>query len=61
MCPHVNKADRRCAAHFILSNVGRAFEHCANRYDECPVYREVLAHAKRCKNAVGLARFRAAS
>jgi hypothetical protein len=42
VCPFVNKADRRCAAHWTLRNLSQAFTHCADRYAVCPVYRMLI-------------------
>jgi hypothetical protein len=46
VCPFVDKADARCAPHLTLGNLARAFAHCADHYTECPVYRELIAHAR---------------
>lgn len=43
MCPHMDKSDSRCAAHWTLQNIARAFAHCANRYYDCPIYIQLLA------------------
>ncbi len=43
MCPLVDASDTRCATHLTLNNIFRAFAHCADRYTECPVYRELIA------------------
>ena len=45
MCQLVDASDTRCATHLTLNNIFRAFAHCADRYCECPVYRELLAKA----------------
>ncbi len=42
MCPFVDNRDIRCAGHLSLENISSAFEHCADRYKECPVYRRLL-------------------
>ena len=42
MCPFVDKSDVRCAAHMTLRNVLQAFQHCADRYGECPVYAQLV-------------------
>lgn len=38
MCPYINRNDPRCATHWTLHELGQAYEHCADRYQECPVY-----------------------
>jgi len=47
MCPFVDRSDVRCAAHMTLRNVLTAFQHCADRYTECPVYTQLTAHGIR--------------
>lgn len=42
MCPFVDKAESRCAGHWTLQNVGRAFQHCADNYEDCPVYLNLI-------------------
>ena len=43
MCPNMDKSDSRCAAHWTLQNIVRAFAHCADRYYDCPIYNQLLA------------------
>ncbi|MFB3890964.1 MAG: hypothetical protein ACE15C_02945 [Phycisphaerae bacterium] len=45
MCPLVDVSNPRCAPHLTLNNIIRAFTHCADRYSECTVYRELVAKA----------------
>jgi hypothetical protein len=42
MCPHLEKADPRCAAHLSLEHLEEAMCRCAYRYEDCPVYRKLL-------------------
>lgn len=42
MCPFVDKADVRCSAHLTFRNLFSAFEHCADRYNCCRVYGELM-------------------
>ena len=52
MCPFVDHADPRCAAHLTLRNIFRAFLHCADRYKDCPVHRLLAeAHGHNCEDA----------
>lgn len=41
MCPYLDESDTRCAAHLTLSNVQSAYEHCVNRFWNCPVYCQI--------------------
>lgn len=45
MCPYVDESDPRCAAHWTLQNIIRAFAHCADRYFDCPIYLQLSADA----------------
>ena len=42
MCPFVNKSDIRCATHWTLRNLTQTFNHCADRFAVCPVYRTLI-------------------
>ncbi len=42
ICPLLELADPRCAAHFNLTNLSDAFTHCVGRYQACPVYQRLL-------------------
>jgi hypothetical protein len=42
LCPFVNKSDVRCATHWTLRNLWETFNHCADRFSACPVYRTLL-------------------
>lgn len=42
MCPFADRAESKCAAHWTLANVGQAFEHCADNYEHCPVYLNLI-------------------
>lgn len=42
MCPFLENADARCAGHLTLDRLSAALEHCADRYQQCPAYREIL-------------------
>jgi len=39
----LEKSDARCAAHLTLANISSAFAHCADQYEQCPVYRKMIA------------------
>jgi hypothetical protein len=41
----VDRPDPRCAAHLSLENISSAFAYCADRYTECPIYRQLLSEA----------------
>lgn len=43
MCPFVDKRDQRCAGHLSLENISSAFAHCADQYEQCPVYGQLLS------------------
>ena len=43
MCPFVEESDARCAAHLNMQNLFQAFTHCADHYEACPIYQELLA------------------
>ncbi len=47
MCPFVNQTDARCAEHLTLRNLSQAFGHCAGRFAECLVFRQLSADAAR--------------
>jgi hypothetical protein len=38
----LNRADSRCANHFSLDKLDRAFDHCFGAYQSCPTYIEML-------------------
>jgi len=42
MCPFVDNADARCAAHLTFRNLVSAFAHCADQYTRCKTYQELL-------------------
>ena len=42
MCPLIEQAETKCAAHWTIQNVFETFAHCANHYENCPVYRELV-------------------
>lgn len=42
MCPYVENADARCAAHLTLRNIFSAFEHCVDQYSCCRIYQDLL-------------------
>ncbi len=39
----LDKSDARCATHLTLANISSAFAHCADQYEQCPIYRQALA------------------
>ena len=43
MCPMLDKSDARCATHLTLANISRAFAHCADQYEQCPIYQQTVA------------------
>lgn len=53
MCPFVENADVHCATHLTLHDIQFAFAHCAGRYVECPVYRELLTKACQNERTIG--------
>ncbi|KPK81457.1 MAG: hypothetical protein AMJ81_10605 [Phycisphaerae bacterium SM23_33] len=59
MCPFLEKADPRCAAHHSLSKLEEALGRCVDGYEDCSVYREkLLGDAPRRRQVAG--RLRAA-
>lgn len=42
MCPFLDKADPHCAARHSLHNLDDALGLCADRFETCPVYQEML-------------------
>jgi len=40
LCPFLEQADVRCADHWSLKNIVRAFACCAGNYTSCPVYQQ---------------------
>ncbi len=45
-CPFLNRADSRCANHFSLDKLDRAFDHCFGAYHSCATYMEMLDERK---------------
>lgn len=41
MCPYLEKADGRCAAHLTFANLFSAFEHCADTFTACRVFQQL--------------------
>ena len=39
----LEKCDARCATHLTLANISSAFAHCADQYEQCPIYLETIA------------------
>ena len=39
----LDKSDARCATHLTLANISSAFAHCADQYEQCPIYRQTLS------------------
>ena len=46
MCPFLDRADARCAAHLTFRNVTRALAHCVDCYGDCPIYQELVVDAQ---------------
>ena len=42
MCPFLDKADPHCAARQSLQNLDDALGLCADHFEACPVYQEML-------------------
>lgn len=42
MCPFLDMADSRCAARQSLHNLDDALGLCADRFQVCPVYQDML-------------------
>lgn len=45
MCPFVEASHTSCATHLTMNNIASAFAHCADRYENCPVYWTLLAQS----------------
>ena len=45
VCPLLDSSYPRCSNHLSLKNLIGAFTHCADRFVECPIYRDLLAKA----------------
>jgi hypothetical protein len=45
-CPFLNREDSRCANHFSLDKLDRAFHHCFGSYQACPTYLEMLSERR---------------
>ena len=45
-CPFLNRADARCSNHFNLDSLGHAFAYCFGQYQQCPMYRDLLAERR---------------
>ena len=46
VCPFLDEDEPRCGEHLSLSKLDHALGLCADRYEECPLYQEMLlAHA----------------
>lgn len=43
MCPYLDANRSECAAYHNLQHLGQALGLCADRYDQCPVYRKFAA------------------
>ncbi len=46
MCPYIDRDDPRCAGRLTLMNLVQALDHCADHYQGCPVYLEILRDAR---------------
>ena len=55
MCPFVDSGHARCAVCMTLRNLTRAFVLCADRYTECPIYRERVAHGRKHQPCAAIA------
>ena len=42
MCPFLDKADPQCSARQSLQNLDDALGMCADRFEACPIYHEML-------------------
>lgn len=50
MCPFLDEADPRCAAHQSLAKLDEALTLCVDEHQACRVYRQkVLGHAANCR------------
>jgi hypothetical protein len=45
-CPFLNRAEERCAGHFSLEGLDRAFRYCFDRYTLCPAYLQLLVERR---------------
>jgi len=52
-CPFLNRTDHRCANHFSLDKLDRAFNHCFGQYQACPTYQEMLSERRGRQAAEG--------
>jgi hypothetical protein len=39
----LEKSDAQCATHLTLANISSAFAHCADQYEQCPIYQKTIA------------------
>jgi len=55
----LEKSDARCATHLTLANISGAFAHCADQYEQCPIYQQILAemldHASQYEETIAAA------
>ena len=42
VCPFLEQADSRCAAHLCLNKLEEAMGRCGDNYEDCPIYRDKL-------------------
>ena len=39
----LEQSNASCATHLTLANISSAFAHCADQYEQCPIYKKTLA------------------
>jgi hypothetical protein len=55
-CPFLNRTDARCSDHFSLESLGHAFTFCFGKYQQCPVYGEMLAERRQRRQNASVGR-----
>ncbi len=47
VCPYLENGNPGCSPHLNMRNIVQAFVHCAGRYENCAVFKEIRANT--CK------------
>ena len=50
MCPYLEQSDPRCASHLSLSRLQEALSYCADDYESCPAYRQIVENDAVCRS-----------
>jgi len=61
VCPFADRVESPCAGRITLENIIQVYVQCANDFQACPIYQELLADERRHQERLSVNTLRAAS